>query len=65
VAESSEAEGFDTSALEDEVGKYDAFATRVPPGLVVGSSGHILSGQVIVIGRELEALDETAGCDAG
>jgi hypothetical protein len=64
VQDSAEGEGLDASALSDEVVKFGVFATRVPPGVTIGSSGRILSAQVIVIGRELDILDESAGCDA-
>jgi hypothetical protein len=64
VQESAEADGVDTGPLDEAVGKYLAFATRVPPGVVLGSFGSVLGGQTVVIGREVRALGEAAGCDS-
>jgi hypothetical protein len=54
----------DVSALKAEVEKFDAFATRVPPGLTVGRSAAAISGQATVVAKEQAKVAEAAGCTA-
>jgi hypothetical protein len=54
----------DVSALKAEVEKFDAFATRVPPGLTVGRAAAAISGQAAVVAKEQAKVSEAAGCTA-
>jgi hypothetical protein len=65
VEESADAEQVDVTALKKEVDKFDAFATRVPPGMTIGQSGSTIGAQAAVVAKEQAKVSEAAGCTPG